>query len=73
MDYAFNLLNLNSVMLGVYSFNKRAIRCYQKAGFKEIGARRQARIFGPRVYDIIYMDMLSSEFGASVVDSILEQ
>ena len=73
LDYAFNLLNLNSVMLGVYSFNKRAIRCYQKAGFKEIGVRRQARAFGSRVYDLIYMDMLASEFGASVVDGILEQ
>lgn len=73
LDYAFNLLNLNSVMLGVYSFNKRAIRCYQKAGFRKIGARRQARLFGSRVYDIIYMDILASEFGASIVDAILEQ
>jgi RimJ/RimL family protein N-acetyltransferase len=33
LDYAFTLLNLNSVMLGVIEFNERAINCYKKAGF----------------------------------------
>jgi RimJ/RimL family protein N-acetyltransferase len=44
LDYAFNLLNLNSVMLGTFAFSERAIHCYQKVGFKEIGRRREARI-----------------------------
>ena len=44
LDYGFTILNLNSVMLGVFSFNTRAIACYKKIGFKEIGRRRQARI-----------------------------
>jgi RimJ/RimL family protein N-acetyltransferase len=73
LDYAFNLLNLNNVMLGVYSFNKRAIRCYEKAGFKKIGDRRQARIFGLRTFDMVYMDMLAEEFESSVVDGVLKQ
>jgi len=42
IDFGFNYLNLNNIMLKVFSFNERAINCYKKAGFKEIGRRRQA-------------------------------
>jgi RimJ/RimL family protein N-acetyltransferase len=64
LDYSFNLLNLHSVMLGVFSFNQRAIRSYQKLGFQMIGRRREARLIGGRPYDVIFMDMLESEFRA---------
>jgi RimJ/RimL family protein N-acetyltransferase len=73
LDYAFNLLNLNSVMIGVFSFNKRAIRCYEKAGFKEIARRRQARMIGPQVFDIVYMDILAGEFESGLVRDTIEQ
>jgi RimJ/RimL family protein N-acetyltransferase len=73
LDYAFNLLNLNSVMLGVFSFNKRAIRCYEKAGFKLIGRRREARTIAAKKYDLIFMDMLASEFESIVVRDLIEQ
>ena len=62
LDYAFNLLNLNNVMLGAFSFNQRAIACYRKVGFKEIGRRREARIIGSQAYDVVLMDMLAAEF-----------
>jgi RimJ/RimL family protein N-acetyltransferase len=71
LDYGFNLLNLNSIMLGVMAFNQGAIRCYQKAGFKEIGRRRQARIIGGRKFDGILMDILAEEFSGSVVQNLL--
>lgn len=67
LDYGFNLLNLNSVMLGVFAFNTQAIKCYQKAGFKEIGRRRQARIIGGKKYDAILMDILAEEFTSDYV------
>lgn len=35
LDYGFNYLNLNNIMLAVKSFNERAIKCYEKVGFKE--------------------------------------
>jgi len=73
LEYAFHLLNLHSVMLGVYSFNRRAIRCYQKAGFKEIGRRREARMFGPKAYDMVLMDMLATEFPSRQVARLIEQ
>jgi RimJ/RimL family protein N-acetyltransferase len=62
LEYAFNLLNLNSVMLGVFAFNERAIACYRRVGFREIGRRRQARIIGERKHDAILMDILAEEF-----------
>jgi len=36
IDYFFNVLNLNTIFLDVAKFNKRAIRCYEKCGFKKI-------------------------------------
>ena len=32
LDYAFNVVGLHSVMLGVFEFNRRAVRAYEKAG-----------------------------------------
>lgn len=67
LDYGFNLLNLNSVMLGVFAFNTRALNCYRKVGFKEIGRRREARMICGRYHDGILMDLLASEFDGGVV------
>ncbi len=73
LDYAFNLLNLNSVMLGVYDFNERAMASYRKVGFREIGRRRQARIVGGEPHDVVLMDLLASEFESPVVKASLER
>ena len=62
LDYGFKALNLHNVMLKVYSFNERAIRCYEKTGFKIIGKRREAVKRGNKNYDILFMDLLSEEF-----------
>jgi RimJ/RimL family protein N-acetyltransferase len=71
LDYAFTLLNLNSVMLGAMEFNERAIQCYKKVGFKEIGRRRQARIIGDQKYDGILMDILAEEFTSPYVQHLV--
>ncbi len=62
LDYAFNLLNLHSVMLGAFAFNEPAIQLYTQVGFPEIGRRREARIVSGRPYDVVLMDMLDQEF-----------
>jgi len=67
LDYGFNYLNLNNIMLEVFEFNKRAIRAYQKAGFKEIGRRRKAYFLNGKYYDEIYMDILAEEFTESYI------
>lgn len=73
LDYGFNLLNLNSVMLGVFSYNKRAVNCYKKVGFKEIGRRRQARIICGKKYDIVLMDILAEEFESVYVKKLIDK
>ena len=66
LDYGFKALNLHNIMLKVYSFNERAIKCYEKTGFKIIGKRRASLRRLNNVYDEIYMDILPEEFyGAS--------
>ena len=47
----------------------RSIRAYQKAGFKEIGRRRECRMMGGKLWDEVHMDCLSSEFERPVTPS----
>ena len=42
--------------------NRVGIKAYQKAGFNEIGRRRECRMMGGKLWDEVYMDCLSSEF-----------
>jgi RimJ/RimL family protein N-acetyltransferase len=71
LEYAFGLLNLNSVMLGTFAFNERALKCFLEVGFKEIGRRRQARIIAGRPSDIVLMDMLAEEFHPQLIEKHL--
>lgn len=43
------------------------IKAYQKAGFKEIGRRRECRMTGGKLWDEVHMDCLSSEFESPVL------
>lgn len=70
LDYAFTALGLHSVMLTVFEFNPASIRAYEKAGFKELGRRRECRVMGARAYDEIFMDCLASEFESPVLRRI---
>ena len=62
LDYGFNYLNLNNIKLDVMEFNERAIACYKKCGFKEIGRRRKCEFIDGKYYDKVSMDILSEEF-----------
>ena len=73
LDYGFNILNLHNILLKVYNFNKKAIHCYEKAGFHYIGKRRESIIIGGRKYDEIYMDILSNEFKSIYVKKVMER
>lgn len=67
LDYGFNYLNLHNINLHVFDFNKRAIACYKKCGFKECGRRRESYFLNGKYYDVISMDVISSEFNKSVI------
>jgi diamine N-acetyltransferase len=62
LDFAFTALGLHNVMLTVFEFNPAGIRAYQKAGFKEVGRRRECRMMGGTLWDEVHMDCISSEF-----------
>jgi RimJ/RimL family protein N-acetyltransferase len=62
LNYGFKTLNFHSVFLQVVSFNERAIRSYEKIGFKFIGKKREAILRGTERHDMIYMDILHNDF-----------
>ena len=66
LDHGFNALGLHNILLTVYSDNERGIRAYLKAGFREIGRRREARWLGGQAHDVVYMDCLATEFRSAV-------
>ena len=65
VDYGFNALNLHSIWLTTYEFNAAGRKAYARAGFTEVGRRRQCRFHAGRFWDEIHMDILAEEFTAS--------
>jgi RimJ/RimL family protein N-acetyltransferase len=72
LDYAFTALGLHNVMLTVYEYNRAGRRAYEKAGFRLIGRRRQARWHLGRFWDVLFYDCLASEFESPVLRAVFE-
>lgn len=70
LDHAFTALGLNNVMLKVYEFNLAGQRAYLKAGFREFGRRTQAQFMGGKLWDVIYMECLASDFQSPVLGKV---
>ncbi|HUS17293.1 MAG TPA: GNAT family protein [Chloroflexia bacterium] len=70
LDYAFTVLGLHNVLLEVYEFNAAGRRAYAKAGFRECGRRRESHWMGGRLWDVIYMECLASEFTSPVLGQV---
>jgi RimJ/RimL family protein N-acetyltransferase len=62
LRFAFEELNLHRVELEVFDFNSRAMRSYEKAGFRHEGTRRQALFRHGRYHDVHLMSILQSEY-----------
>lgn len=62
LRYAFTELNLKRVSLGVFEYNPRAIRSYEKAGFRREGRLRQMLNREGRRWDNLYMGILREEW-----------
>lgn len=62
LGYGFDTLGLHRVALRVYENNPRAIRCYEKCGFRREGAHRQARWWAGRWWDILDYAILEQEW-----------
>jgi len=72
LDYAFTALGLHNVILHVFAHNQRAIRTYQRAGFREIGRRREAHRRAGQAEDVVLMDCLATEFDSPVLRRFLD-
>lgn len=62
LRYAFEELNLHRVNLSVFDFNKRAIRSYEKCGFKYEGLSREFILKEDKRWDIWNMGILHAEW-----------
>jgi len=62
LDFAFNQMNLRRVWLTTKEFNKRAIACFKKCGFKEEGVLRQHYYGDGRYWDVVVMGVLKEDF-----------
>lgn len=62
VDWAFRRANMHSVHLGSIEYNKRAHRCYQKAGFKLDGKHRQCYWNDRRFWDLYLFSILEDEW-----------
>ena len=61
-DFAFGALGLHRLSLDVFSFNPRAIRAYERAGFRREGVLRDAVRDGSGYGDDILMALLEDEW-----------
>lgn len=71
LDYGFNALNLHTILLRVFSYNERAIKVYERAGFKPAGRWRGAHRVAGQAFDVILMDCIATEFRSPLVRDLL--
>jgi RimJ/RimL family protein N-acetyltransferase len=62
VDYGFKYLKLHRISLTVYAFNPRAIRVYEKVGFKREGVMRDDLYWDGEYVDSIIMSILEHEW-----------
>jgi ribosomal-protein-alanine N-acetyltransferase len=62
LEYSFNELKLHRVDLRVLEYNERAIKSYEKAGFKQEGRERESAFIRGQWHDDIMMSILEQEF-----------
>jgi RimJ/RimL family protein N-acetyltransferase len=60
--YLFREFKLNRIWLGAYIFNVRAIRAYEKAGFKKEGILREEALIRGKFVDSVLLSILRKEF-----------
>jgi RimJ/RimL family protein N-acetyltransferase len=62
LRYAFTELNLHRVSLNVLEYNTRALRSYEKVGFKVEGRAREFLSREGKRWDLIFMGILREEW-----------
>jgi RimJ/RimL family protein N-acetyltransferase len=62
IQFAFDYLNIHSILLRVFSYNERAHACYRKVGFREIGAWKESLVQKGKRHDTIFMEITPEIF-----------
>ena len=62
LDRAFRQLDFHRVAIGVVGFNERALRFWEKIGFRKEGVQRDGYYYDHRYYDFVMMSILEDEF-----------
>lgn len=62
VDYGFKQGNLHRIELGVYDFNPRAMRVYEKIGFKLEGILRDSLLWQGEYHNQHIMSILENEW-----------
>ena len=62
LDHAFGHLGFHRVAIGVVGFNERALRFYEKVGFRKEGVQRDGYYYDHGYHDFVMMSMLEDEF-----------
>lgn len=62
VQFAFRELGARRVSLGLYAYNERALRVYEKVGFRVEGRTRQDVLRDGKRYDSIWMGILREEW-----------
>ena len=65
VDYVFDTLNLNRLQLHVYTGNQRAVKIYQKVGFRIEGTLKEAMFHKGGYCDFYVMGILAKEWKKS--------
>ena len=69
LEYGFRYINLHNINLSVNSYNERAIKCYEKVGFKKSGFRREAVFNNGKYYDQLFYDYLDNDFKGDFIEN----
>lgn len=62
LNYGFETLGLHRISLSVFSFNPRAQRAYEKAGFRQEGVLRSSFCFDGVWHDELLYSILADEW-----------
>ena len=60
LQHAFDVLWLNKIYFEVLGSNVRAIKCYEKCGFEEVGRLKNHRYRMWQYHDLVWMEIFNS-------------
>jgi len=62
VNYGFNNIGLNEIILGVFDFNHSAISCYEKTGFKAYEFRENSRRYQLEQWNSVMMKITRNDW-----------